>query len=54
MIQKRAFAALALSVLTVHVFVLPSKTASLTRVLNSTSRLRSKRPRDPNLWDAAD
>src|SRR6266403_575269 len=43
MTQKRAVAALPLSVLTVHVFVMLLNNASLTRVLNSTSRLRSKR-----------
>src|ERR1700730_2700092 len=43
MMQNDAAAALPLSVFTVHVFVLLLNTASLTRELNSTSRLRSKR-----------
>src|SRR5690349_4713674 len=42
MIQKRAVAALLLSVVTVQVFVLLLKIACLTLVLNSMSRLRSK------------
>src|SRR5438067_11589611 len=41
--QKRAAAALPLSVLTVHVFVLLSKSASFIRVLDSMFGLRSKR-----------
>ena len=43
MMQNCALAAVPLSVVTVHVFVLLSKTASLTRVLYSMSRRRSKR-----------